>query len=58
MLGDANTTPLVAMPDFGTAAVTGLTASVLAGFALADIAAVNAATFANNHECVRKWRKL
>lgn len=47
MLGVANTAVIPAMANTGTPAVTGLT--VLAGVGLADIAAVNAATIANNH---------
>ena len=44
MLGDANTAPLVAMPDLGTAAVTGLVPLAGLGAAFATLAALNAAT--------------
>jgi hypothetical protein len=44
MLGDANTTPLVAMPDLGTDAVTGLVSLAGLGAAFATLGALNAAT--------------
>lgn len=44
MLGDANTTPIVAMADTGTAAVTGLVPLTGLGAPFATLAALNAAT--------------
>ena len=48
MLGDANTTPLVAMTNLGTDAVTGLVPLAGLGVAFASFAALNNATVAAN----------
>ena len=48
MLGDANTTPLIAMTNLGTAAVTGLVPLAGLGAAFATLAALNAATVGAN----------
>jgi hypothetical protein len=52
MLGDANTAPIVAMPDLGTPAETGLVPLAGLGAAFADLAALNAATVATNDAVV------